>query len=152
MHQYLKDLRKAAGHIPILVCGASAILENTHGEILLHLRRDNGCWAYPGGAVDINESVEDAVRREIREETGLIIRSMRLFGVYSGKDMYHVYPNGDEISSVDIVFQCDDFEGEPKPDHSESEEVRFFPLDRLPDQISPPCRRAIAGYIATRNK
>ncbi len=147
MHEYMKVLRAAAGHVPILVCGASVILENGRGEILLHRRRDNGCWAFPGGAVDVSERVEDAARREILEETGLTVRAMRLFGVYSGPDMRHVYPNGDEISNIDVLFVSDDFAGELSPDHLESDEARFFPLDALPEPISPPCAREVRDYI-----
>lgn len=36
MLEYMRNLRKAAGHIPILVCGASVIVENDKGETLLH--------------------------------------------------------------------------------------------------------------------
>jgi len=150
MHPYLKNLREKAGYIPILVCGASVVLANERGEILLHRRRDNGCRAFPGGAVDIGKRVEDAARREILEETGLTVRSMRLFGVYSGPDMAHVYPNGDMISNVDVLFASDDFTGTLSPDHPESDEARFFPLDALPEPVSPPCAREVRDYVASR--
>jgi 8-oxo-dGTP pyrophosphatase MutT (NUDIX family) len=150
MHEYLKVLREKAGHVPILVCGASVIIVNGRGEILLHRRRDNGCWAFPGGAADVDERVEDAARREILEETGLTVRSMRLFGVYSGPDMHHVYPNGDEISNVDVLFVSDDFAGALTPDHLESDEARFFPPDGLPAPISPPCVREVRDFLSAR--
>ena len=47
MENYLKNLRKVIGHMPILVCGASVIVENIKGQILLQLRKDNKCWGYP---------------------------------------------------------------------------------------------------------
>ena len=43
MKKYLMNLRKQVGHMPILVCGASVIIENEDGEILLQLRKDNKC-------------------------------------------------------------------------------------------------------------
>lgn len=151
MNEYMKVLRKSAGHVPILVCGASVVVVNGRGEILLHKRRDNGCWAFPGGAVDVDERVEDTARREILEETGLTIREMRLFGVYSGPDMHHVYPNGDEISNVDVLFVSDNFTGALSPDHLESDEARFFPLGDLPESISPPCAREVRDYARSRS-
>lgn len=150
MLEYMKNLRDRAGHIPILVCGASVIVENERGEILLHLRNDNNCWAYPGGAVDIDEVVEEAAVRELYEETGIKANDISLFGVFSGKDMNHIYPNGDEISNVDIVFTCKKYEGCPKPDYIESDTISFFALDRLPENISPPCIRAIQAYARLR--
>ena len=146
MKEYLKNLRKIVGHMPILVCGASVIVENSMGEVLLQLRKDNNCWGYPGGSVDINEVVEEAAKRELLEETGIIASSLELFGVFSGKELYYVYPHGDEISNIDIVYICKDYSGEVKPDFTENTQVRFFPLDKLPDNISPPCVPALMKY------
>jgi 8-oxo-dGTP pyrophosphatase MutT (NUDIX family) len=147
MNEYLKNLRKLAGHIPILVCGASVIVVNEKGEILLQLRRDNNHWGYAGGMVDINEAVEDAAKRELYEETGITANSLTLFGVFSGRELYFVYPNGDEISIVDIVYICKDYSGEAKADGVESADVKFFAVDGLPDNISPPCLPALKKYL-----
>ena len=144
--EYLKNLRKIVGHAPILVCGASVIVENDKEEILLILRSDNKRWGYPGGTVDINEVVEEAAKRELFEETGVVAHSLELFGVFSGKELYYVYPHGDEISSVDIVFLCNDYTGEAKADLVESDDVKFFSIDNLPDNISPPCVPALNKY------
>ena len=46
MTDYIKSLRKYKGHAPILQCGASVILINGNGEILLQKRRDNGAWGF----------------------------------------------------------------------------------------------------------
>ena len=150
MKEYLKNLRKLVGHMPILVCGASVIVENKSGEILLQLRKDNKCWGYPGGAVDINEVVEEAAKRELFEETGIIANSLDLFGVFSGEELYYVYPHGDEISNVDIVYVCKNYKGEAKADFVESTDVRFFSIDNLPDNISPPCLPALKKYTENR--
>ena len=146
MKEYLKNLRKLVGPIPILVCGASVIVENDRSEILLILRSDNKCWAYPGGSVDIDEVVEAAAKRELREETGIIAASLDLFGVFSGKDLHYIYPHGDEISNVDVVYICKSYSGEAKADLVESDEVKFFPLDHLPDNLSAPCVPALHAY------
>jgi ADP-ribose pyrophosphatase YjhB (NUDIX family) len=149
--EYLKNLRKVVGHMPILVCGASVIVVNDKEEILLQLRKDNNCWGYPGGSVDINEVVEEAAKRELLEETGVVANSLELFGVFSGEELYHVYPHGDEISNVDIVYICRDYSGEAKADLVESIDARFFAIDGLPDNISPPCVPALKKYQDSRD-
>ena len=52
-------------------------------EILLMRRSDNGLWGLPGGFVELGESVSEAARREVAEETGWSVEIGRLIGVYS---------------------------------------------------------------------
>ena len=146
MREYLRKLRQVVGSMPILVCGASVIVENEKGEILLILRSDNKCWAYPGGAVDINEVVEVAAKRELFEETGITANILELLGVFSGKELYYIYPHGDEVSNVDVVYLYNDYTGEARADLTESDEAMFFSLESLPENISPPCVPALNKY------
>lgn len=150
MSGYILELRKVLGHRPLLQVGASVIVENEKGEILLQKRADNHCWGYAGGSLELDEVVEDAAKRELLEETGLIALEMKLFGVYSGKDTHYVYPNGDEVSNVDIVFLCKSFCGELKCQESEVEELRFFAPDAIPEKISPPVRRALSDWVRSK--
>ena len=111
MSDYIMDLRKIVGHRPLLQVGASVIVEDEAGRILLQKRSDNNCWGYAGGSVELDENVEDAAKRELLEETGLTANSLELFGVFSGKELHYIYPNGDEVSNVDIVYICRDYTG-----------------------------------------
>ena len=150
MRDYIKKLRAQIGTMPIIMCGASIIVENEKGEILLQLRADSNCWGHPGGAVEINEIVEDAAKRELLEEAGIVARRLELFGVFSGPELYHIYPHGDEVSNIDIVYICREYSGEVRADFVESCEVRFFPLDRLPNNLSPPTVPVIRQYVESR--
>ena len=96
MSNYIMDLRKLVGHRPLLQVGASVIVEDAEGRILLQLRSDNRCWGYAGGSVELDEVVEDAAKRELLEETGLTAHRLEFFGVFSGPDTHYVYPNGRE--------------------------------------------------------
>ena len=147
MPEYLKKLRELAGNLPILICGACIILENEKGEILLMQRSDTKSWGFPGGVVDINEAAEDAARREMFEETGLTAGPLELYGVFSGGRHYHVYPNGDEVSIVAIVYTCREYTGVPAADNTESIAVGFFPKDGLPENISPTCVPVLKKYL-----
>lgn len=143
MSGYIMELRKIVGHRTLLQVGASVIIEDKDGRVLLQKRTDNHCWGYAGGSVELDERVEDAAKREMFEETGLTAEKLELFGVFSGKETHYVYPNGDEVSNVDIVFICREYSGELKMQEEEVEELRFFDAENIPDEISPPIKIAL---------
>lgn len=147
MSGYIMDLRKLVGHRPILQVGASVIVEDSDGRILLQKRRDNQCWGYAGGSVELDERVEEAAKRELFEETGLKALSLELFGVFSGEEMHYVYPNGDEVSNVDIVYICRDYRGSLKKQESEVLELSFFSVESIPKEISPPNAEPIKQWM-----
>lgn len=145
---YILDLRKTVGHRCLLQVGASVIVEDRQGRILLERRTDNGLWGYPGGGTELDERVEDAAKRELLEETGLTANSMALFGVFSGPETHYVYPNGDEVSNVDVVFLCRNWTGTIRPQEEEVSEIRFFSAADMPpvEQLSPPIRPALLKW------
>lgn len=147
MSNYIMDLRSIVGHRTLLQVGASVIVEDNNGRILLQKRSDNHCWGYAGGSVELDEKVEDAAKRELLEETGLTANSLELFGVFSGEDTHYIYPNGDEVSNVDIVFICRDYSGELIRQEDEVEQLKFFNIKELPKQISQPIKIALNKWI-----
>ena len=149
---YILDLRKFVGHRPLIQVGASVIAEDPLGRVLLQLRADNHCWGYCGGSIEIDERVEDAAARELYEETGLVAKELELFGVWSGPELHYVYPNGDEVSNIDIVFLCREYSGELKPQRSEVEELRFFSVDEIPENLSPPIRPVLETWMAGKRR
>lgn len=140
---YIMDLRRYVGHSPLIMADACVLLLNEKNEILLHKRRDNGFWAYPGGSMELGESFEECAKREVLEETGLECLELSYFTHQSGSNMHYVYPNGDEIYTAGIVFVCRKYRRELKVEESEVIEQRFFILDYLPDDISPMNRTVI---------
>jgi len=91
--------------------------------------------------------VEDAAKRELLEETGLIADKLELFGVFSGADTHYIYPNGDEVSNVDIVYICRRYHGTLKPQADEVDELRFFAPNEIPENISQPIRKALKAWV-----
>jgi ADP-ribose pyrophosphatase YjhB (NUDIX family) len=107
---------------------------NARGEVLLQRRSDNGFWGLPGGRVDIGESVEQGVIREVFEETGLRVRMKRLVGIYSDPNLYSImsYPNGWVTHYVTLVFECQRQSGRLRIS-DESTDIGHFPPDALPE-------------------
>lgn len=150
MTEYMQFLRSYVGHAPLLQVGASVILENEDGEILLQLRKDNHCWSYQGGSVDTGESVEATAKRELYEETGLVADSIELFGVFSGEELHYTYPNGDEVYNIDIVYICNKYHGTIKAQEDEVEMLKFYNINDLPKNISPPNIPVLKSYLQKR--
>ena len=140
---YVMDIRRRIGHDPLMIVGASVIVMDAEGRVLLQRRRDNGLWGYHGGSVELYERVEDAARRETLEETGLTVEKMTLLGVFSGPDMAYTYPNGDRACVVDVVFLCRSYSGDLRPQPEEVTELRWFAPQALPDSITPTCKPAL---------
>ena len=81
---------------PVHIVSVSGLIENDEGEILMLLSPDRG-WEIPGGQVEEGESLIDALKREVKEETGTDIEVGKLKTVYSNI----VQPDG--ISSIGSI-------------------------------------------------
>ncbi|MBO4292623.1 MAG: NUDIX domain-containing protein [Lachnospiraceae bacterium] len=150
---YIMNLREHVGHAPLLQCAGSIIIENEKGEILLGRRTDNHLWGYAGGSVELGESVEECARRELFEETGLTAGKMELFMVNSGPETHYIYPNGDEVYNVEIIYLCRDYTGEPKRQEEEIDELRFFAPEEISlEMISPPIRPVFRRFLEAVNR
>ena len=111
MSGYIKELRKKIGHQTIIQCAASIICMDEDKRVLLGLRSDNHCWGYSGGSIEIDEKVEDCAKRELYEEMGLIAQELELFYINSGIETHYIYPNGDEVCNVEIIYLCKKWQG-----------------------------------------
>ena len=151
MSGYILDLRRIVGHRPRIQVGAGIIVEGPEGRVLLQLRADNHCWSYCGGSCELDEKVEDTARRELFEETGLIAEELELFGVWSGPELHYVYPNGDEVSNIDIVFLCRAFSGVLKRQEEEVDALRFFAADEIPENLSPPIVKPLMKWVERKH-
>ena len=128
------------------LCGASVIIYKDN-KILMQQRKDNGCWGYVGGAIEIGEVVEEAAKREMLEESGLTAISLELFGVFSGDELYHIYPDGNEVHIIDIVYTCNDFTGTLQLQKSEVLDLQWFDFDKIPDNLINPIKPALFKFL-----
>jgi len=143
--EYYKFLRQYVGHQPIILPGAVVIILNSANEVLLQKRYDGG-WGLPGGLMEMGESLEDTAKREVLEETGLVVTDLQLLGVFSGPDYYLKVSNGDELYSVTAVYYTRNVQGDLVIDYHESETMLYCPLANLPHDLTD--RRLIEPYVA----
>ena len=107
----------------------AAIFKN--GKILL-VHENNGTWSLPGGWCDVLESVESNTLKEVREETGLEARAVRLISVQDrNKHNKPIYAYG-----VCKVFVLCEVIGGKFEENIETTEIRYFSADELPENLA----------------
>jgi len=122
----------AASSSPIFRIGVYALIFDDEGRVLLGHRRDVDWWNLPGGGMEAGETVDEALCREVREETGLEIEVERLVGVYSK-------PQKQEVV---LTFRCRNIGGTLQPTE-ETRENRYFSSANLPHNTLPKHRQRV---------
>ncbi len=121
------------------VPGVGILIE--HGGKLVLVQRDRpprqGEWALPSGFIEADESVEQAAVREAREETGLDIELIELFGVYS-------FPEGPPRSGLIIFYRAQPLDVHTLQAGDDARAVALF----APDEFPPICFRTHREVIA----
>jgi ADP-ribose pyrophosphatase YjhB (NUDIX family) len=135
MGSYVSRIRSIAGSQCLFLPGVRAIILDPHNAVLLQRRTDMAYWGLPGGSVELEETVVDALKREVKEETSLEVLRAEPMALYSGPEERFRYPNGDEIQPFAVAFIIREWQGSPKADGNEGSELRFWPLDQLPQDL-----------------
>lgn len=124
---------------------ATAIIPFPDDKILLIKRNTRpfvGYWALPGGRMDPDETIEETIVREVKEETGLDVIVISKSGEYVEKGFkdevdYEYYPTCYVVKPVD---------GELKKQDSEIQEIELFSLDALPTPLAFEHDKMIKDY------
>ncbi|MYL61800.1 NUDIX domain-containing protein [Bacillus hwajinpoensis] len=149
---YVKELRELVGQRPLILVGAVALILNDKDEVLLQQRNERRKrWGLPGGLMEPGESTEETAIRESFEETGLTIRNLALFKLYSGEEFFTKADNGDEFYSVTTAYVTNEYEGELTLT-PESLAFDTFSSTNLPAQMVGSHRRMIMDYFNEKNE
>lgn len=109
----------------LLPAAIGIILTEDQSKVLLVRRRDLPVWVLPGGGVELCESPQDALLREVKEETGLSVAIQRQCADYTPIN---------KLSSHTSIFLCSLVSGTPSLS-SETDEIAYFPLNELPHSL-----------------
>jgi 8-oxo-dGTP pyrophosphatase MutT (NUDIX family) len=130
---FVRELRRHIGTAELWLPGVTAVVR--HGpEMLLVQRADNGEWSPVTSIVDPGEDPGVTARREVLEETGVVVQVDRLACVGALPPLTHV--NGDLASYLDHTFACSYVSGEARVADEESLAVRWCPVGDLPPMPS----------------
>jgi len=143
---YIKYMRKMIGTKPMFLVGGGVLVLNKQNQLLLMRRSDNNMWSILGGSLNLGETFEEAAIREAYEEANIKVTNLKLFTLISGKEYFHIYPNGDQVYNSGAIYWTKDYEGVLKIDGNETLELKFFDLEKLPEFINPPDKNFISKF------
>lgn len=130
MDNYIKKLRKKVGHDELILNYAGCIIADEKSRILLQKRSDCEKWGFLGGMLELGESAEETAVREVKEESGLDVRVVSLFGVYS--KYFAEFSNGDKVQTIVHMFKAEVIGGELIDSNEETIELKYFNIEDVP--------------------
>ena len=115
---------------PAVTADAVVITQSEPRRVLLIERGGNpykGCWAFPGGFMDMDETTEQCAFRELEEETGLKLTEAKQIGCYSDVDRD---PRGRTLSVAYLMLVEDEL---PVQGQDDAKQAKWWPIDELPE-------------------
>jgi 8-oxo-dGTP pyrophosphatase MutT (NUDIX family) len=143
MSPYIRRLRSKIGNDLLLLPSVAAVIRDTENRVLFQEKAPGEGWSLPAGAIEPGESPEQAICREVREETGLLVETRRLIGVYGGSSFRYVYPNGDEVEYTVVLYHCVGIGLSTDPLDPETRSLRYFGEEEMPNLALPYPRAAL---------
>ncbi|HTZ09790.1 MAG TPA: NUDIX domain-containing protein [Acidimicrobiales bacterium] len=129
---FIARLRAKVGNDLLVLPSVSVLPRDGAGRVLLVRIIDTGLWATVGGAVEPDESPQEAAVREAEEEAGVRVALGPVLAVLGGPEFRMTYPNGDRTAYVVSVFGAEVVGGEARPDGEETSAVRWWDPAELP--------------------
>lgn len=124
--------------------GCGAFIINDQNELLLQQRNkspEKEYWSIPGGKVEMFETFDQAVKREVKEETGVDIEVIELLGICD-----HIVPN-EKVHWVSPAYLCKITKGEPTiMEPKKHIDMKWFSLEQLPQNLTITTKNALECY------
>ncbi|HBF32088.1 NUDIX domain-containing protein, partial [Rhizobium sp.] len=86
MASYVMELRSLIGNRLLLLPSVAAVIRNSEGKLLLQQKASGEGWSLPAGAIEPGETPQEAITREVMEETGYTVSSTSILGVFGGHE------------------------------------------------------------------
>lgn len=128
---YISWIRSKVGHENIILVAAGIVVFDEDGKVLLQNRSSTKKqWGFPGGMMELGETVAETAVRELYEETGLEVEISTFQGIYSNFTAH--FPNGDIAQTIAIVFTGKATGGQLTIDNAETHDLCFFHPEEAP--------------------
>ncbi len=143
IHQLVHIRQQTGKNYQFILPCVRAVIQDEEGRILFVRRNDDQRWVMPSGSMELNETVYEAMCREVREECGLEVISARLMAVYN----YLPESTEEMCQYLHFQFMVEAWSGEVVTETDETTDARFWMVDeiRAALQCDSPLGQ-IAGY------
>ena len=145
MSPYYRELRSKVGKQLLLVPSVAAVIRDRGHRILLQEKRNGEGWSLPAGAIEPGESPEEAICREVLEETGYTVDPTKILGVFGGEHFRYMYPNGDQVEYVVVLYLCTIVSRQDAPGDPETQSIRYVGIDEAPALALPYPQELLFG-------
>lgn len=143
--QYITALREKIGAQLLMLPSIAAVVRDKEERLLLQRKSGPENWSLPAGGIEPGETPQDALEREVLEETGRAVIKADLLGVCGGEEFRHRYPNGHEVEYTVVLFKCElSAEKIARPD-AETLELRYFSQVEMPRLAQPYPQKLLFG-------
>jgi 8-oxo-dGTP pyrophosphatase MutT (NUDIX family) len=143
MSPYFRQLRSKIGHDLLLLPSVAAVIRDTEGRVLFHEKSSGEGWSLPAGAIEPGESPRQAICREVREETGLLVEPRQIIGAFGGMEFRYIYPSGDQVEYAVVLYLCVPIGKSSDPWDPETISLRYFGENEMPKLALPYPRSAL---------
>lgn len=145
--RHILKLREHVGHDLLLCPVVAAVIPDGHGRILFQEKSSGEGWGLPAGFMEPGETPEEALLREVAEETGLVVRVRRLLGALGGRDYRYVYPNGDAVEYTLLLYLCQAVGETHAPLDPETKALQYFSQNDMPKLRLPLPKDLLFGHL-----
>lgn len=148
---YIQDVRAKTGHMPLVLATVAGALVNDRQQVLLQERVDTGNWSFPGGYMGFGESFDQTLKRELLEDSGMVVEPVKLLATLDGAADCFDYPNGDRVQPVTIFYLVKAVCGHPITERTkETVRTKWFAVDHTPKMFNSQnekMARIVAAYV-----
>jgi 8-oxo-dGTP pyrophosphatase MutT (NUDIX family) len=130
-------LRKNVASSLVLSPSVAAVIHDHEGRLLLQEKSSGEAWSLPAGGIELGESPQEAIIREVMEETGYAVRIQGIVSVFGGWEFRYAYPSGDRVEYIVTLFQCKIIGGSGVPTDSETKSIKYFGRHEMPELALP---------------
>lgn len=136
MSNYISRLRSKIGNSLLMIPSVAAVIHDETNRLLLQ-EKSKEPWSLPAGMIEPGESPSQAIIREIKEETGLIVIPNKVLGVFGGELFRYTYPNQHEVEYTVILMHCLIVEDTGIIEDTETKSLKYFDKSSMPNSALP---------------